>query len=153
RADGDAGGADRPLRPAARADAGAARLPSAAHRRRAPGCGQDRFGARAHAAAVRTEAGFRSREADRADPEGRAASPRRPEPRAHRARRAKPGRARGAGARVSRSVVLGGCPTRAPRPATTPSLMSPAASMLPPQVRVFVRDWLSSNNVLLKSHD
>ena len=31
--------------------------------------------------------------------------------------------------------------------------MSGIAPTLPPQVRVFVRDWLSSNNVLLKSRD
>jgi glyoxylase-like metal-dependent hydrolase (beta-lactamase superfamily II) len=31
--------------------------------------------------------------------------------------------------------------------------MSAIASTLPPQIRVFVRDWLSSNNILLKSRD
>ena len=33
--------------------------------------------------------------------------------------------------------------------------MSVAASVgdLPPQIHVFVRDWLSSNNILLKSRD
>ena len=34
-----------------------------------------------------------------------------------------------------------------------PAPMSAAAPTLPPQVRVFVRDWLSSNNVLLRSRD
>ncbi|MDQ2962337.1 MAG: MBL fold metallo-hydrolase [Pseudomonadota bacterium] len=31
--------------------------------------------------------------------------------------------------------------------------MSGIAPTLPPQVHVFVRDWLSSNNILLKSRD
>src|SRR5437773_12201312 len=34
-----------------------------------------------------------------------------------------------------------------------PALMSSVVPTLPAQVRVFVRDWLSSNNVLLKSRD
>ncbi len=30
---------------------------------------------------------------------------------------------------------------------------SATADLLPPQLHVFVRDWLSSNNILLKSRD
>ena len=69
---------------------------------------------------------------------------RRARPHPHRARRADARRARGDGARVPRQARV----DRGERHAD-----APMRAALPPQVHVFVRDWLSANHVLLKSRD
>ena len=113
RAHVDAGGADRPLRPAARAGAGAALLSSAAPAGQAAGRGQGRCRPRALAGPVRPAAAVRCRQADRADPAGRPLPLRRPGSRADRARRAD-GRGSGRTDRgVSGQVAMSDAPAAA----------------------------------------
>ncbi len=138
RAADDAGGARRSLRQSAGAGAGVARLPPVAARRQAGGHRQGRRRPRAQHRPVRQGPAVRRRRADRPRAEGRPHPLRRARPRPHRARGTDARRSGGAGEGIHRENRMS---------ASTP------AGRFPPQMHVFVRDWLSSNNILLKSRD
>ena len=139
------GRARRPLRSHARPGAGAAREPSPAHARQAARRAQDRRRPRAHHDPVREAPAVRSGQADPPRAEGRPHPLRRTRSHAHR-----PCGARARGAHRARARLPGQARlTRSGRARSHPAMS--ARDVLPPQVRVIVRDWLSANHVVLRA--